>query len=41
MIALDAVSDFACLVWEDGTAEDAVEHSLAGQDVRIEGPSEA
>jgi ureidoglycolate lyase len=30
MIALDAPSDFACLVWEDGTAEDAVEHALDG-----------
>jgi ureidoglycolate lyase len=28
MIALERVTDFACLVWEDGTADDAVEHAL-------------
>jgi ureidoglycolate lyase len=28
MIALDQVTDFACLVWEDGTPEDATEHTL-------------
>ena len=29
MIALDAPTDFTCLVWEDGTAEDCVEFPLA------------
>ncbi len=38
MIALDAVADFACLVWEDGSAQDAVEHLLAGPGVRVERP---
>jgi ureidoglycolate lyase len=38
LIALDQVTDFACLVWEDGSAEDAVEHSLAGEDVRVDRP---
>ena len=28
MIALDAPTDFTCLVWEDGSAEDCVEHPL-------------
>jgi ureidoglycolate lyase len=29
MIALDAVTDFACIVFEDGTATDCVEHEIA------------
>jgi ureidoglycolate lyase len=32
MIALDQVTDFACLVWEDGTAGDALEHPLLGDE---------
>jgi ureidoglycolate lyase len=31
MIALDRQTDFACLVWEDGTDGDAVEHALLGE----------
>ncbi len=38
MVALDAITDFACLAWEDGTSEDAVEHSLAGRNVLIAAP---
>lgn len=39
MIGLDAVSDFACLVWEDGTADDAVVFSLADRGVNIPYPA--
>jgi ureidoglycolate lyase len=41
MIALDRVTDFACLVWEDGTSEDAVEHQLAAQSLflEVDGPA--
>jgi ureidoglycolate lyase len=38
MIALDAVTDFACLVWEDGTANDCVEIDLTASGIQIEGP---
>lgn len=38
MIALDRVSDFACLVWEDGSPEDAVEIDLAGRGIVLEAP---
>lgn len=34
MIALDAPTDFTCLVWEDGTEDDCVVHDLA-QPVRV------
>jgi len=37
MIALDAVTDFACLAWEDGTPGDATEHPLTG-DISLERP---
>jgi ureidoglycolate lyase len=40
MIALDAETDFVCLVHEDGTASDCVEHPLAaGARPRIVAPS--
>ena len=39
MIALDAVSDFACLVWEEGSTEDAIVHSLVGPRVSLESPA--
>jgi ureidoglycolate lyase len=39
MIAVEAVTDFACLVWEDGTAEDAVVHALNGAQLALERPS--
>jgi ureidoglycolate lyase len=32
LIALDSQTDFACLVFEDGTASDCVEHALAPED---------
>jgi ureidoglycolate lyase len=38
MIALDRVTDFACLVWEDGTTEDAVEHAIAAGTLALAGP---
>jgi ureidoglycolate lyase len=38
MIALEEVTDFACLVWEDGSAGDAVVHDLPGRGITIERP---
>jgi ureidoglycolate lyase len=32
LIALDSETDFACVVFEDGTAEDCVEHALAPEE---------
>jgi ureidoglycolate lyase len=39
MIALDAPIDFACFVWEDGTAADCVVADLAGRGVTIALPT--
>lgn len=35
MIALDAVTDFACLVWEDGSDDDCTVVDLSARDVTI------
>ena len=35
MIALDAVTDFACLVWEDGSSDDCCVADLTGSGLRI------
>jgi ureidoglycolate lyase len=32
LVALDSETDFACVVFEDGTAEDCVEHAVALED---------
>jgi ureidoglycolate lyase len=39
MIALDRETDFACLVWEDGSAEDAVEHALTSDGFLLRVPA--
>ena len=40
MIALDHPTDFTCLVWEDGSPDDVVEHPFEGDDgLIIELPS--
>jgi ureidoglycolate lyase len=38
MIALDEETDFACLIWEDGTADDAIEYDLTSASIVMARP---